>query len=329
MKVTLKQLEVFRAVVLSGSITKARKIVGLAQPTISQQLAKMEEILGTQLLHRGQTPRMEMTQAGEFWYCISLDVLGQIDAAEAAHKVNFSERQLELRFGTTPSLRGIFLESAAKAALEIEKFSSFEFVWAMSSEELLQMVISHRINCAVVSVTIAQEYSSSLSIQHLFDDEIVWVVPRNIPEELMVEILNKHPIASNEYGAMNRYVSVGPGIPWSSYTNNWFRAKLPNAVPYFSCMTHQAAVDLVAGGMATCHSPVALLPNLSEEVRSRIKCFRLQEYVREACLIMPKHLLTLRPFAEFAEYLSTYFAQNYLGKIPLEEMLLFPGDPLE
>jgi len=324
MKVTLKQLEVFRAVVLSGSITKARKIVGLAQPTISQQLAKMEEILGTQLLHRGQTPRMEMTQAGEFWYRISLDVLGQIDAAEAAHKVNFSERQLELRFGTTPSLRGIFLESAAKAALEIEKFSSFEFVWAMSSEELLQMVISHRINCAVVSVTIAQEYSSSLSIQHLFDDEIVWVVPRNIPEELMVEILNKHPIASNEYGAMNRYVSVGPGIPWSSYTDNWFRAKLPNAVPYFSCMTHHAAVDLVAGGMATCHSPASLLPNLSQEVLRKIKCFRLKECNREAALIMPKHLLSLPPFAKFAEKISYYFSKNNFTKKLIEEMQNLP-----
>ena len=87
-------------------------------------------------------------------------------------------------------------------------------------------------------------------------------------------------------------------------------------------MTHQAAVDLVAGGMATCHSPIALLPNLSEEVLSRIKCFRLQEYARQTAIIMPKHLLTLRPFAKIAEQLVVYFSNGYLDKIGVEGMPL-------
>ena len=329
MKVTLKQLEVFHAVVLSGSISDARRLVGLAQPTISQQLAKMEEILGTQLLRRGQAKGIELTQAGEFWFRTAQDVLQRIDAAEANHLVKFSDRKPELRFGTTPSLRGFFMEEAAKTTLKIGDFSRFEFVWALSSDEVVEMINTHRINCGVVTAQSVECHKSSLHVQHLFDDEIVWVVPKSIPEEVILEVLFEKTPAIAQYGAMNRYVDVGQAIPWSNYSENWFRSKLPNADPYFTCMTHQAAVDLVAGGMATCHSPVALLPNLSEEVRSRIKCFRLQEYVREACLIMPKHLLTLRPFAEFAEYLSTYFAQNYLGKIPLEEMLLFPGDPLE
>ena len=324
MKVTLKQLEVFRAVVMSGSISNARKLVGLAQPTISQQLSKMEEILGTQLIRRGQTQGIEMTPAGEFWFRAAETVLEQITAAEATHKVNFCDRQLDLRFGTTPSLRGFFLEEAAKAALKIGKFSRFEFVWALSSDEVVKMILAHRINCGVVSAMSTEQHNSSLNIQPLFNDEIVWVVPRNIPEELMVEILNKHPIASNEYGAMNRYVSVGPGIPWSSYTDNWFRAKLPNAVPYFSCMTHHAAVDLVAGGMATCHSPASLLPNLSQEVLRKIKCFRLKECNREAALIMPKHLLSLPPFAKFAEKISYYFSKNNFTKKLIEEMQNLP-----
>jgi hypothetical protein len=182
------------------------------------------------------------------------------------------------------------------------------------------MVISHRINCAVVSAMVAQEYNSSLSIQHIFDDEIVWVVPRNIPEKVIEEILTERTAPSNGYEAMNRYVYVGPGIPWSSYSDNWFRSKLPNAVPYFSCMTNQAAVDLVAGGMATCHSPFSLLPNLSQDVLSKVKYFRLNEYKRKAALIMPKHLLSLSPFAKFGKQISNYFSESELTQKLLEEM---------
>ena len=42
MDITLKQLQIFQAVVVAGSITKASRRVGLSQPSISQQLAKLE-----------------------------------------------------------------------------------------------------------------------------------------------------------------------------------------------------------------------------------------------------------------------------------------------
>ena len=214
MKVTLKQLAVFRAVVLSGSISNARRSLGLAQPTISQQLAKLEEILGTQLIHRGQTPGVNITQAGEFWFRTAEDLLKRIDSAEATFIDKFSDRKPELRFGTTPSLRGFFLEKAAKTSLEIGQFSRFDFVWALSSSEVVEMVNTHRINCGVVSAMSAEQHKSSLHIQHLFDDEIVWVVPRKIPQELITELIAGHIQVSHPHEALNRYVDVGPGIPW-------------------------------------------------------------------------------------------------------------------
>jgi molybdate transport repressor ModE-like protein len=55
MDITLKQMQIFRAVVIAGSITKASRRVGLSQPSISQQLAKLEERLGTQLINRNRT----------------------------------------------------------------------------------------------------------------------------------------------------------------------------------------------------------------------------------------------------------------------------------
>ena len=75
MDITLKQMQIFRAVVIAGSITKASRRVGLSQPSISQQLAKLEERLGTQLINRNRTGTVSLTPSGEYWFKFSDDVL--------------------------------------------------------------------------------------------------------------------------------------------------------------------------------------------------------------------------------------------------------------
>ena len=67
MDITLKQLQIFRAVVVSGSITKASRRLVLSQPSISQQLAKLEERLGAQLILRNRTGTVSLTPAGAYW----------------------------------------------------------------------------------------------------------------------------------------------------------------------------------------------------------------------------------------------------------------------
>jgi len=329
MKITLKQLEVLRAIVLSGTISKSRRTLGLAQPTISQQLAKLEEVLGSQLIHRGRTSGVRLTLAGEFWFRTADDVLGRIEKAEAHHRAVFVENQLELHFGTTPSLRGHFLEEAAKIALDIDRFSRFEFVWALNSDEVVEMVNSHRINCGVVSASSVEQFKASIYTKHLFSDEIVWVVPRNIPDEILSATLIDRVAAAEPHQALNRYVSIGSGIPWQDRSENWFRSNLPEAAPYFTCMTHQAAVDLVSGGTATCHCPVALIPYLADQVKKRIKFYRINEQVRDAVFIMPKHLLSLRPFAEFANKIEKYFSENNYINTILNEAAILPNKTIQ
>ena len=54
MNITFHQLEIFEAVVISGSLTKASRALQLSQPSISQQLYKLEENLGVQLIIRNR-----------------------------------------------------------------------------------------------------------------------------------------------------------------------------------------------------------------------------------------------------------------------------------
>ncbi|GKY88449.1 LysR family transcriptional regulator [Sinisalibacter aestuarii] len=325
MTVTLKQLEVFHAIVVAGSISQTTRVLGLSQPTISQQLAKLEDKLGSQLIHRGRSENMRLTAAGEYWYKVASRVLGAIDEAEQEHRILFDEKRLTLHFGTTPSLRGRFLEVAAQTALEIRQFARFDFEWALTSDEIVEMINTRRINCGVVSGSSVEDHKSSLYIEHLCRDKIVWTVPSTIPDDVIAEVLETGQPPKAPFDALTRFVDVTSIVPWRERSDNWYRSTLPFASPFFGCVTHQAAVDIVAAGLATTHSPMSLLPNLPNQVRKRIKVYDLDEHARDVVLVMPKHLLSLKPFAMFRERISEYVRTTYEEARRHEEVRPMPG----
>src|SRR5207244_4146945 len=79
---TLHQLRIFMAVAQSSTLTRASKQLGLAQPSLSKQLAGLEDGLGTRLFDRGHN-RMILTDAGRLLLRHAQSVLKEIDEAEA------------------------------------------------------------------------------------------------------------------------------------------------------------------------------------------------------------------------------------------------------
>jgi DNA-binding transcriptional LysR family regulator len=311
MNLTFKLLEVLNAVVLSGSISRATRITGLSQPTISQQLAKFEEEIGAQLLYRRRSGSVDLTPVGEFWSRHAQDLLRRRDEAISQYRASFGDDQMVLRFGTTPSLRGRFLEEAARIAVSTGRFSRFDFVWAQNSDEVMRMMEAHQINCGIISASSAEAHQHSYLIMPLYRDRVVWAVPADIPEETVATLLRQGACAARKYPALMRWVEVDNGVPWHKKTSEWYRINIPEAKPFFGAMTHQSSVDFVAAGLATCHCPGSLLPNLPDSTRSRIRFYDLTDFARDAVLVMPRHLQSLRPYHDFAEELATYVRTTY------------------
>ena len=138
MDITFKQLEIFRWVVVAGSITKASHRVGLSQPSISQQLAKLEETLDVQLIIRNRTGLVSMTPAGEFWFKASEDMLGRMANTMSEHNQRFKHSSVVLRLGATPVLRGRFTAAAARIAQSAPGFVKFELVYDLNSSALVE-----------------------------------------------------------------------------------------------------------------------------------------------------------------------------------------------
>ena len=75
-----EDFDAFVAIVEAGSISEGARVLGMPRATLSRQLGRLEERLGTRLLHRS-TRRMVPTPAGDTLYARAR---GLLEAAQAA-----------------------------------------------------------------------------------------------------------------------------------------------------------------------------------------------------------------------------------------------------
>lgn len=99
----LSRLRYFQAVAEAGSFSRAARGLGLSQPTLSVQIARLEEELGTTLLRRhrsGVTP----TPAGQRLLAHAEELFHRVDRLEQELRTQASEPEGPLRIGTIGSV---------------------------------------------------------------------------------------------------------------------------------------------------------------------------------------------------------------------------------
>jgi len=78
----LGAMQLFRRVVETGSFSAVSREMQLAQPTVSKQVAALEEYLGSKLLNRS-TRQLNLTDAGQNYYQRCCQILDELVDAEA------------------------------------------------------------------------------------------------------------------------------------------------------------------------------------------------------------------------------------------------------
>jgi DNA-binding transcriptional LysR family regulator len=323
MDITLKQLQIFQAVVVAGSITKASRRIGLSQPSISQQLAKLEEKLDAQLILRNRTGSIKLTPSGEYWFKASGDLLSQLDGMVGEHRRRFLQNTVTWQMGITPTLGGRFVAAAARIAARQPGFMKFEIKYAVTSTDLVQQLRLHQLNCAIVSEDAIADERSSFAIAKLFEDQVAWLVPASVP---LIDI--KHAMSRERpqklTGPLCSFVDIDGNVSLRTKSDDWFRHHLPDATAMFSAMTYTAAVDIVAEGLATTHCPLSLLPNLPPSVREAVQIFPIANISRSIVLAMPKHLMSLRAYAEIFREIEEFCRTEYRQEMVPQEAQDFP-----
>lgn len=324
MDITLKQLEIFQAVVIAGSITKASRRIGLSQPSISQQLAKLEERLGSQLIQRNRTGIIDLTPAGEYWFKSGDDLLKRLSSIVGEHNQRFVDGSVMVRMGVTPTLRGRFSAAAGLIASEQPGFIKFELRFALTSTELVEQLRLHQINFAIVNAEAIEHDRRSFHVADLFEDTIAWLVPSTLSLAEVKQALASKGELDGLPACLHRFVEVDASSAMRAQTDEWYRETLPGTAAAFTTNTYATAVEFVAEGLATAHSPLSLIPNLAADIRHKIRIFPINSLARTVVLVMPKHLYTLPAYANVFRRLVDFCRTDYNREMMVGEMTTLP-----
>ena len=126
--IELRHLRYFVALADAGSFTHAAERMFIAQPTLSQQIRRLEEIVGTQLLQR-RREGLQLTKAGAVLLEASRSVLSLVD-----HEVNRTRQaaglgRQRLRVVVPPRLPDVLAVGAAAALRSVAAAADIELVW--------------------------------------------------------------------------------------------------------------------------------------------------------------------------------------------------------
>lgn len=141
--ISLRGLEVFEALALTGSVAEASTRTGLSQPAVSQQMKNLEKALGADLVDHGRRP-MRLTPTGQRFLARTQSVLRELRVAQSELTVMDLTHLSQLSLGMiddfdndiTPRLATILAESLTKCRFRLITAPSHEIAEAMAERRL-------------------------------------------------------------------------------------------------------------------------------------------------------------------------------------------------
>ncbi len=169
-----RQIEAFRTVVTSGSITHAAELLGVSQPAVSRLIADLEKNIGFDLFER-QGRNIVATGEGKLLYADVNRAFVGLEEIESAADAIRSNRVGKLNIVTMPSLASRLLpELIAQFTKENPEIGIWLEVLPRSS--VLQAVASGRYDLGVASSPVDDDV---IDAKKLCDVQAYCVLPKN------------------------------------------------------------------------------------------------------------------------------------------------------
>lgn len=144
----LRQLRYFVAIVDHGSLSRAARVLHVAQPALTQQVQQLEEELGAQLLHRSAQGVMS-TDAGKTFYEHAQAILKQVEDAKWAVAQSTDKPAGTVALGIPQSVSGALALPLLTAVRETYPEITLQLTEELSGN-LIEQLKSGRINLAVL-----------------------------------------------------------------------------------------------------------------------------------------------------------------------------------
>jgi LysR family hydrogen peroxide-inducible transcriptional activator len=172
----MHQLRYVVAVARTGNFSRAAEQCHVAQPSLSQQILKLEEELGERLFDRMKR-EARLTAHGEVFLRRAVKILAEVDAArrEASEAQNLLRGTLTV--GVLPTIAPYLLPGAL--ARFTEKFPGVQIVIQEdTTARLVKLAHAYEIDFALLSEPVDDD---RLEVRKLFSEELLLALPPGHP----------------------------------------------------------------------------------------------------------------------------------------------------
>ena len=172
--ISLRQIEAFRAVMVTGTVTQAAKMLEVSQPAVSRMISYLEYEIGFKLFSRASRQLIPTDEGRAFYDEVERSFIGLNQITKAASAIS-GFRRGHIRLITIPSLASNlmvdlvahFVEEYPKIAVSVEvQPSQRVFEWIVSQE------------CDIGLSTLPVE-NTAIATQSVVFGEAVCILPEN------------------------------------------------------------------------------------------------------------------------------------------------------
>jgi DNA-binding transcriptional LysR family regulator len=207
----LRQIEVFRAIMLTGSISGAAKLLTISQPAVSRLISYTEQRLGLSLFERIKG-RLYATPEARRLFIEATLVYEGVNRFNAVADDLIEHRLGHLRLACSPSLGQWLIPNAIAAFCRLYPDARI-ILYTQLPEQLLQSVLTQQVE---LGIAFLQETHPNLQIQPLYENRIVAALPAD------------HPLASREVLAVSDltdhvFIGYGSDIPFGQLVRKLFQ----------------------------------------------------------------------------------------------------------
>lgn len=297
-QLTLHQMRIVWAVAHAQTVSRAAKQLGLSQPSLSQQIAKLEANIGQPIFVRG-AKKMALTEIGAFLVQGSEQVMREMQALEdGLSDFTGGTRTIGIA-GITSPVR-VLLPQALQ--LFGSRFPDVGFdLHESTPADVLAMLYARRVNIGIVAASSIAQSSIGFVQVPLLDDPYVLVVPESL-DLSRIETLDD--LAPEQRTVMASAIQFVYGSQHQKRIEAWYGAHLPGHRVVARCRSFEVAVALVQAGVGVCLAP-ALSCMQGDTVIPGIRLHHVAlDIPRQLVALVPSQYRQLSPYAALIETLQ-------------------------
>ncbi len=291
-EITIRRLQVFWAIAHTTSLTKAAKLLGLSQPSLSQQLASLEAVVGGRLFDRTPTA-MALTELGASILGRAEAVLRSLQEFEDCLPQVGQSAPRTIRIAGVSSVLRCLLPGVLRTLREAQPQLDFDLIEAAPAE-ILDLLYARRASLGLLPANAVAEAASGFRQELVVEDPYVLAVPEGLDLSSVRDPARDLSIADRD--VLHGTIQFAFGTQHSQRLQDWYDQVLPGNRLAAQVRSFELVVEMVRSGLG-----VGVVPALSAMAGTLpldgVRLYRTGIEPRRIVAMFPSHGRTQEPYA--------------------------------